>query len=92
MKAGGRLNSGGKDAGCPSVSLRQLAKCMSVTHKGRRYWAFGPMTDGKRWKWNFWSDHKFPWYAGSITLRSNHRMEAARAFVRWLPFPVKVED
>lgn len=32
----------------PSVSFSALTKRMQVIHKGRRYWAFGPMTDGGR--------------------------------------------
>lgn len=74
----------------PSVSLPQLAKCMSVTHKGHRYWAYGPLSNGRLWRWKFWSDHKWPFYHGSITLDSNDGMAAARAFLRWLPFEVEV--
>lgn len=80
----------------PSVSLSRLVKCMQVTHKGRRYWAFGPVTfvvaGQRRWRWSFWSDHCFPWYSGGLTLLADHRIEAARAFVRWLPFEVEVVE
>lgn len=76
----------------PLVSFSALMKRMQIIHKGRRYWAFGPMTDGRRWKWTFWSDHKWPWFHGSITLPSQDREAAVRGFIRWLPFRVEVEE
>lgn len=92
----GRSTNGYSDSPCepdrPVVSLSALMKRMQVIHKGRRYWAFGPMTDGRRWRWTFWSDHKFPWFHGSITLPANDREAAVQGFLSWLPFAVEVEE
>lgn len=56
-----------------------------VKHKGQRYWAHllgGP----EGWKWNFWSDHKWPFYHGSYTQKALDRREAHEVFIDWLPF------
>ena len=73
----------------PTIPLSLLIKCMSVTRKGHRYWAHGVLTR-RGVVWKFWSDHKWPFYHGGITLPESDPEAAARAFVRWLPFEVEV--
>lgn len=68
--------------------ILRISEGASVTHKGRRYWMH-MLTNGRVWRWNFWSDHKWPFYHGSITLAEPDAIAAARAFLHWLPFEVK---
>ena len=59
-----------------------------VWHKGHRYWAH-LLSSRHRWKWNFWSDHRWPFYHGSFTQDRYDRDEALKAFHDWLPFEME---
>ena len=64
-----------------------MVQRMEVRHKGHRYWATGPFWfEGSRFWWRFWSDHKWPFYHGSITLPVNDSQLAYKHFLVWLPF------
>ena len=60
-----------------------------IRYKGHRYWAHLIWdTIGKRFEWNFWSDHDWPFYHGKFTQTKRDDDEAEAAFLKWLPFEV----
>jgi len=56
-----------------------------VIHKGRRYWAHLFAIRGG-YRWNFWSDHKWPFYHGHLDQRVIDKQAAYKQFIAWLPF------
>lgn len=64
------------------------SKRMEIFHKGKRYWAHKlRLTDG-RFRWKFYSSHKWPFYHGHFTQVVYNLDEAYEKFIEWLPFKV----
>jgi len=68
--------------------MKQTHGKLEWTYKGKRYWMNLERFQG-RFRWHFYSSHKWPFFAGSFLQDNLNYQEAIDQFMTWLPFNAK---